>query len=210
LFCTFCGQEAFEQANFCEACGNNLKSTSQYLDKNAIRNESMQQEFVQYKPVEFVVQQKLLALRPVYRVKDVNGQVFMEVKRPFFNPFIPYLYVKAPDGKPIGHIQGNLWRTEWKITDAEGRLHATLRFPFIMFFRKNFTVDTAYGQFRSGDSIFAYKFDCYDSQGRISFLVDKKILTIRDSFKIKSFGILSPFITTMAAVCIDQRLHGNK
>ena len=206
MYCSFCGSQVDDSANFCEACGNNLKTQDHYLDKSQMQQESMN-EYVQYKPVEFTVQQKLLALRPVYKVKDALDNPFMEVKRPFFNPFIPHLYVRYPDGRPIGHIQGNFFRTKWQITDAQGNLHATIHMPFWMIFRKHFTIDTYYGQFKSGDSIFAYKFDCYDSQGRITFLVDKKILSIRDSFKIKSFGILSPFITTMAAVCIDQRFH---
>ncbi len=210
MYCTFCGHQIDDSANFCEACGNNLKTSSQYLKKSQIQQESLRNDYVQYKPTEFTVQQKFLALRPVYRVKDVYENVFMEIKRPWFNPFFPQLYVKTPDGRQIGHIQGNFFRTKWEITDAEGNLHATIHMPFWMIFRKHFTIDTAYGQFRSGDSIFAYKFDCYDSQGNISFLVDKKILSIRDQFKIKSFGILSPFITTLAAVCIDQRFHQAK
>lgn len=205
MFCTFCGHQVDESSNFCEACGNNLKETSQYLNKSQIQQESM--STVQYKPVEFTVQQKLLTLRPVYRVKDAMDNVFMEVKRPWFNPIFPNLYVKTPDGRPLGHIQGNFFRTKWEITDAQGNLHATVRMPFWMFFRKHFDIETAQGLYKSGDSIFAYKFDCYDQQGNISFLVDKKILSIRDQFKIKSFGILSPFVTTMAAVCIDQRFH---
>jgi len=209
VFCTFCGTQVDDSAKFCQACGNNLQAPAQYLDKSAAQQQSMQ-DFVQYQPVEFTVQQKLLALRAVYRVKDAMENVFMEIKRPFFNPFFPQLDVKGPDGRYIGHIQGNFLRTEWKITDAEGHLHATIKMPFWMFFRKHFSIVTAQGEYRSGDSLFAYKWDCYDPQGRICFLVDKKILAIRDSFKIKSFGNLSPFITTLSAICIDQRFFSGK
>ena len=71
------------------------------------------QNNVEYKPVDFTVQQKILALRPVYAIKDSSNNVFMEVKRNFFNPFFPHLYVKGPDGRPIGDIQGNLFRKKW-------------------------------------------------------------------------------------------------
>ena len=40
-------------------------------------------------------------------------------------------------------------------------------------------------------------------------VVDKKIFSMRDSFKISSNGILGPFITTLAAVVIDMKFHQN-
>ena len=163
------------------------------------------QNNVEYKPVDFTVQQKILALRPVYAIKDSSNNVFMEVKRNFFNPFFPHLYVKGPDGRPIGDIQGNLFRTKWKITDPQGNLHASIRMPFFSFFMKHFDMQTPTGNFKSGNSFFGLKFDCYDSQGKVAWVVDKKVFSIRDTFQIKSFGMLSPFVTTMSAICIDQR-----
>ena len=210
MYCTFCGNQVDDSANFCEACGNNLKVESQHFDKSTIQQQSMQ-ENVQYKPTEFVVQQKLLALRPVYRVKDAFGRDFMEVKHTFFSIFNPHLDVYSTDGGQfIGSIQGNLWRSEWRITDGNGNVHEVIHMPFIMLFRKHFEIETNNGMFRSGDSFFAYNWSCYDSNGKVSFQIDKKILAIRDSFKIISYGILSPFITTMAAVCIDTRFFPGK
>ena len=210
MFCNFCGSQVDDSAKFCPSCGNNFQAPAQYLDKSQAQQQSMQGN-VQHQQVEFIVTQKALALRAVYNIKDANGREFMVARRNFFNPLFPHIFVQTPDGKPIGDIQGNLFRTEWKIKDPQGNVHATVRMPFIMFFRKHFDIETPNGLFKSGQSIMAYKFECYDSQGQISFLVDKKILSIRDNFKIISYGILSPFVTTLCAVCIDQRFfrsHG--
>ena len=204
MFCSFCGSQVADSANFCQACGNNLKASNQVYDKSGV-NQQPTQNYVQYQPVEFVVQRKLLTLRPVFRIKDASGREFMEAKRSFFNFLFPHIYVNSPDGKRIGDIRGNLFRSEWKITDAQGNLQATIHMPFLVFFNKNFTLETSNGQYRSGNTFFAYNWICYDPQGQPSFEIDKKILAIRDSFKIHSNGNLSPFITTMAAICIDMR-----
>ncbi|MHA2250487.1 MAG: hypothetical protein ACXAD7_08995 [Candidatus Kariarchaeaceae archaeon] len=202
MFCDFCGTENPDASNFCTGCGNNLKETYQPLD-----GTGNYQKPIQYQKMDFKVQQKFLALRATYHVKDAFENNFMVVKRKFINPFRPILYVETPEGAPIGHIQANIWRTRWTLYDIEGQIHATIHFPFIMFFRKHFEIETPMGWYRSGESIFAYKFDAYAPDGNISFMVDKKIFSIRDSFKIQSFGNLSPFITCLSAVCIDQKFH---
>ena len=204
MFCSFCGSQVNDSAYFCQACGNNLKASDQVVNKSAVQQQSTQ-NYVQYQHVEFVVQRKLLALRPVFTIKDAAGREFMEAKRSFINFLFPHIYVNSPDGKRIGDIKGNIFRSEWKITDAQGNLQATIHMPFLMFFNKHFTLDTSTGQYRSGDTFFAYNWICYNPQGQPSFEIDKKVLAIRDSFKIRSYGTLSPFITTMAAICIDMR-----
>lgn len=207
--CSFCGNQADDTANFCVACGNNLKASSQYYNKSSVQQQQTQNN-VQYQPVDFVVQQKFLTLRAVYRIKNAQGNDVMVAKRPFFNFIRPKLAVKSMDGKKIGKIQGNLFRSKWKLVDDNGNVHAVIHMPALMFFRKHFTLKTNAGDFKSGDSFVAYNWSCYDSNGQVSFQIDKKVLALRDSFKIQSFGILSPFITTMAAVCIDQRFFSKK
>lgn len=213
MFCNFCGSQVDDSAKFCNSCGNNLQAPTQYLDKNQAQQQSMQgqaqqqsmQGQVQHQQVDFIVSKKILSLRAVYNIKDSTNREFLVAKRPFFNPFFPHFYIKTPDGKPIGDIQGNFFRTEWKIKDPEGNVHATVRMPWLMIFKKHFDIETPAGLFNSGDSYFAYKFECFDQQGQVAFLVDKKILSLRDNFKIVSYGMLSPFVTTMCAICIDQR-----
>ncbi|MDH5404543.1 MAG: hypothetical protein OEY49_18730, partial [Candidatus Heimdallarchaeota archaeon] len=165
----------------------------------------------QYQAAEFTVQQKILALTATYIIKDVFGREFMRARKSMLSMFRPYIEVKNAFGQMLGYIQGNFWRTEWKFYDVSGILHGQVVFPFFMFFRKTFTLYTNFGVFHSGQSIFAKRFDCFDPNGQLTFVVDKQIFTIRDQFKIITNGILSPFITTMAAVCIDMKLfQGNK
>lgn len=206
LFCTLCGHQVDDSAKFCDACGNNLQQPTQSLNSPQIQQQSP----VQHKEVEFIVEQKILSLRPVYRVKDVYGNVFMEIKKDWTSFFSPALHVNSPDGKPIGHIQGNFLKTNWQLIDAQGQVQATLHFPLFMVFNKHFDLETPHGWYNSGNTFWAYKFECYDPNGQISFLVDKKILSIRDSFKIQSFGTLSPFITALSAICIDMRFFPDK
>jgi len=203
MYCEFCGAENDDKSQFCTNCGNNIQSKAEMQQSGFVGTTAP----VQYKPIEFKVEQKFFALRPTYKVSDGTGQEFMIVRRQFFNFFRPYLFVERPDGTPLGSVQSNFWRTEWELRDAEGNLHATIIFPFFMFFRKSFEINTANGIYRSGGSVFTYKFDAYSPSGQFAFVVDKKVLSIRDSFKVKSSGELSPFITCLAAVCIDQKFH---
>lgn len=203
MFCGFCGTENDDGSQFCTNCGNNIQSKLEVQSSGFVAPSAP----VSYSPIEFKVEQKFFAIRSTYKVSDAMGMEFMIVKRKFINFFRPLLYVERPDGTPLGTIQSNFWRTEWQLRDAEGNLHATVIFPFFMWFRKRFHIETANGIYPSGQSIFAYKFDAYSPSGQFAFVVDKKIISIRDSFKIKSSGELSPFITCLSAVCIDQKFH---
>ena len=205
--CNFCGASFEESNNFCPNCGNNLKKPTQYLiSSNPQQGTGLEQ--TQYQAVDFIVQRKILSIRPFYQIKDAKDNVFMEAKRTLFNFLFPHFTVKSPDGRPIGDIKSNLFRTNWKVTDAEGNLHAVIHMPYFTIIIKHFSIDTPNGRFKSGNSWFGYKFQCFDSQGKMSFEVDKKVLSLRETFKIQSFGTLSPFITTMSAICIDQRFYG--
>ncbi|MHA2031194.1 MAG: zinc-ribbon domain-containing protein [Candidatus Kariarchaeaceae archaeon] len=203
MYCEFCGTKNEDGSKFCMNCGNNIDSKTEVQQSGFVGSSAP----VQYNPVNFKVEQKLIAIRPIYKVSDPSGNEFMIVRRPFFNFFRPILHVERPDGAPLGTIQANLWRTQWELRDAQGNLHATIFFPLIMFLRKNFQIHSANGVYNSGDSYFSYKFEAFSPSGHSAFLVDKKIISIRDSFSIQSSGELSPFITCLAAVCIDQRFH---
>lgn len=202
MYCTFCGSENNDLDNFCQACGNNLKAGTT-VDETGYAGGGG----VEYQPVNFKVEQKFFALRPTYKISDATGQEFMVARKSWFSFFRPYLEIEDMQGKIIGTIQSNLWRTSWEIRDEHMNLHATITFPFIMFFRKNFQIHTANGIYNSGDSYFSYRFDAYAPSGQLAFTVNKKIFSIRDSFQIESFGGLSPFLTCLAAVCIDQKFH---
>lgn len=203
MYCEFCGTKNEDNSQFCMNCGNNIQSKTEIQQSGYVGTGAP----VKYSAVDFKVQQKFFALRPTYKISDGAGNEFMVVRRKFINFFRPHLFIERPDGTPLGYIQSNIWRTKWELRDAEGNLHATIVFPLIMFFRKNFHIETANGIYSSGQSIFAYKFDAYSPSGQFAFVVDKKIISIRDSFTIKSSGELSPFITCLAAVCIDQKFH---
>jgi uncharacterized protein YxjI len=153
------------------------------------------------------VEQKIIAIKPTYKISDKEGREFMVAKRTLTSPFNPKIIVKTPDGYPLGEVRGNLFKTSWKIIDNQGIIHAEIKFPLIMFFSKTFTIETEIGTFTSGRSVFEKKFDAYAPDGRLSFVVDKKLIAIRDKFKIMSDGLLSPFVTCLAAVCIDQKFH---
>ncbi|MHA2168929.1 MAG: zinc-ribbon domain-containing protein [Candidatus Kariarchaeaceae archaeon] len=207
MYCPVCGEQNPDGSAFCSGCGNNLSEELHYVPKGQSFPPPQQQQVVQFQPIDFTVQQKIFSFRATYKVSNANRHEFMVIRRNFINPFRPFLRVEGIDGRPMGHIQGNFWRTKWEIYDEHMNLHATIRFPFIMIFRKRFSIETADGIYNSGTSLFAYKFDAYAPDGQISFLVDKKIFTIRDQFQIKSFGNLNPYLCCLAAVTVDQRFH---
>ena len=195
VICQFCNLDNTDDSNFCVACGNNLLKQGNFIPE----------EEVQYQPTEFLVEQKLIAIKPTYKISDAEGRPLMVAKRTLTSPFNPKIVVQTPDGHPLGVVRGNFFKTSWKIIDNEGNIHAVIKFPLLMFFGKTFKIETKIGVFTSGRSLFEKKFDAYAPDGRLSFVVDKKMIAIRDKFKIISDGLLSPFITCLAAVCIDQK-----
>lgn len=202
MICNLCNTENSANANYCVTCGNNLQAKSVPLN-----NRQMNSPIIQHQPVQFKVQHKLLSWVRTYKVSDMNDNEFMIIERNFTSFFAPQFNIRRPNGEPLGIIEGNFFRTEWRIIDPSGQIHATIYFPFFMFLSKSFRIETAHGTFTSGNSIFGYNFDVYTPQGQITFTVDKQVLSIRDAFLVKSDGYLSPFITCSAAVCIDQKFY---
>ncbi len=219
MYCPYCGTENKETNQFCTSCGQPLKGgPSQQAPENVsgtpakpmpaypqFQQPSLQQG--QYQRAEYIVEQKLLSMTQTYKIKDIMGNEIMIARRKMSSIFNPKIEITSPDGNNLGYIQGNFFKTQWDIFDNNNIKQATITFPFFMFLHKTFEIETNVGMFRSQDSVFGKKFDAYDPNGRLAFTVDKKILSVRDSFKIISNGQLGPFITCLAAVVIDMKFY---
>ncbi|MCY3413916.1 MAG: zinc-ribbon domain-containing protein [Candidatus Heimdallarchaeota archaeon] len=222
-YCNNCGTEHQNDEKFCRDCGEPIQLQSQEQQISQPTQQSMQQNYQQpvmndhyqpqmmqenyFRPTEYQVEQKLLSVKQTYKIKDVNGIDFMVAKRSLTSWVRPKFTIENVLGEQIGFIQSNFWRTEWVIYDNQSNVHGTVIFPFIMWFTKSFVVETPIGLFRSGESVFSKRFDCYAPDGRLSFVVDKKLISLRDKFKIQSNDQLGPFVTCLAAVVIDQKFH---
>jgi uncharacterized protein YxjI len=202
MFCSFCGHKNTPTSNFCMDCGNNLKQNQQ-----SFKNKNEFSEPVKYNKADFKVKQRLFAFTATYNVSDIKDQEVMTVKREFSSFFSPKLVATDTNGNLLGIVQGNFFKTKWEIFNDKQEVLGILHFPFFMFITKSFTLETPIGVFRSGNSVFAKRFDAYDPNGNLSFTVDKKIMSIRDTFLIQSNGLLNPLLTCLAAICIDQRFH---
>ncbi len=208
MHCGNCGNENKEDSQFCQSCGQTLGSVPQQTSQG-YQPQMAQPNYFQ--PTEYQVQQKLLSMTQTYKIKDANGIEFMVARRKMTSIFNPKIEVKDMLGNDIGYVQGNFFRTRWEVYDSNENHHGTIEFPFFMFFTKSFTITTPIGMFRSGGSVFGKRFDAYAPDGRLSFVVDKKLFSIRDSFKVTSNDQLGPFLTCIAAVVIDQKFNtGNE
>ncbi len=215
VYCNNCGTEN-KDVKFCNNCGSEMQtgSVAQQQSSGAPTYDSAYQPQIiqanQFMQTEYQVEQKLLSMTQTYKIKDFMGNEFMVARRKMSSFFNPKIEIKDMMENLIGYVQGNFFKTEWDIYDINGVFHAKIRFPFFMWFTKSFTIETSIGIFRSGGSVFSKRFDAYAPDGRLTFVVDKKLFSFRDSFKIQSNGQLGPFITCLAAVVIDQKFHQDK
>lgn len=208
VFCENCGSENSPNSKFCQSCGGSIASDVSQLSTNGYKPQLAQAGV--FRPTEYQVEQKLLSMTQTYKIKDQMGIEFMIARRKMSSIFNPKIEVKDIAGNDLGYIQGNFFKTQWNIFDVQERHHGTIEFPFFMWFTKSFTISTPIGVFRSGDSVFGKRFDAYAPDGRLAFVVDKKLISLRDSFKVSSNDQLGPFVTCLAAVVIDQKFNTGK
>lgn len=73
-----------------------------------------------------VINQKLVAIRPTYDIKDQGDMIRGRVKKKLTSIFRPFLWLEDPQGRKILKAQGNFMGFNFTIEDAHGNLVAEI------------------------------------------------------------------------------------
>lgn len=155
----------------------------------------------------FKVQQRFISFfGATYDIYDLaTDQKIFIAKRQFF-AIPPKIKIKDMAGNEDITIHSNfLFRNKWTIKH-KGVVIGEVSFPIIRFFGFRFDLSLA-GKKYSASNVFGYSFTAIDQTGNIGFKVDKKFLSLRDSFKVEVYPGLEPIFGIAAAIAIDSKYH---
>ena len=157
-------------------------------------------------PFGFKVTQKILALRATYQIFDeATGQQVFTAKRQVF-AMTPTMWIEDMNGNEVIRIKSNFFfKNRWKITQG-GNVIGEVEFPIIRFCGIKFDVHLAGQQYTASD-VLGYSFNALNAQGQIGFGIDKKVFSIKDTYKVVVYPPLEPLFGLAAALTIDAKFY---
>ena len=159
----------------------------------------------------YKVMQKLLAARPVFEIYDEDTGAMVAVGRQTWMSFLRSTvnFEDAQKNKILTAKGGFFNKTFWLI-DGSGNKVAKLTRPWIAL-RQNFTIYYRDDTIKAQGGLLAWGFEAVSSGGRFAFRLDKKILAIRDQWRVGVGDYMDWLHAVASAVVVDRvffRGHG--
>lgn len=154
----------------------------------------------------FKVQQKMISFTPTYDVYDLaTDQKVFVAKRQFFS-IPPKIVIEDLSGREVIKIESNFFfKNKWEIKQR-GAIIGEVSFPIMRFFGFSFDLRLA-GKEYTASNVFGHSFTARDPSGNIGFIVDKKVFSFRDTYKVEVYPGLEPLFAIAASIAIDSKYH---
>ncbi len=153
---------------------------------------------------DYKVHQKIISLRPVYEIFDERtGEQLAVAKQTWFSIFRSTMHIEDMYGNRVLTAKGGFFDFTFKIFDAQGQLVAVLSRPWIAIF-KNFKILYHNEVVKAQGGILPWGFEAATPAGRFAFRLDKKIFSIRDTYKISVGEFMDPLHAITSALVIDR------
>jgi uncharacterized protein YxjI len=211
LYCTSCGQVVPEETKFCPKCGTRLEQQT--------TSSTAPTRIASYTPAftgaEYIVEQKTLAMRDTFGVRDRNGNLLAYVKKKIVS-FGPQFWFEAPDGARLGEMHGKVLtvRPTFEIYDAQNKLLAVVKKKMLKLLGSEWWLENESGQevARIQGNITEHDFTILSTAKMPVARIHKKWVTVRDSYCVEITNQeLDPYIIIAYAIAMDhveEKGHG--
>lgn len=111
--CPSCGNTVPDNVKFCPSCGTKLDTAKTPAPISAGSSSA-------FAGKEYIIEQKIVALRDTFGIKDRNGNLLAYVKKKIVS-WGPQFYFETPDGSRLGEMRGKVLtvRPMFEIYDAQ-------------------------------------------------------------------------------------------
>ena len=156
---------------------------------------------------EYIIEQKIVAMRDTFGIKDRNGNLLAYVKRKIVS-FGPQFWFESPDGTRLGEMHGKVLtvRPTFEIYDPQG-LVAIVKKKVLKLLGSEWWLEDNFGReiARIKGNITEHDFTVQSSSGLRVAQVHKKWVSIRDSYGIEIFNRdISPYIIVAYVIAMDH------
>jgi uncharacterized protein YxjI len=156
---------------------------------------------------EYVIEQKIVAIRKTYRINDRDGKRLAYVKKKIIS-WGPQLWFETPDGTRFGEIRGKVLtvRSTFEIYDTQG-LVAVVKKKILKLVGSEWWLEDSSGKeiARIKGNITKHNFTVHSPSGLEIAHVHKKWVSVRDSYAIEILTQdLTPYIVIAYVIAMDN------
>jgi len=198
LECQSCGQAVSFDAKFCPSCGAKIET-----------NEMPQQTTGggAFSANEYIIEQKIIAMRDTFGIKDRNGNLLAYVKRKIVS-FGPQFWFESPDGTRLGEMHGKVLtvRPTFEIYDPQG-LVAIVKKKVLKLLGSEWWLEDNSGReiARIKGNITEHDFMVQSPSGSQLAQVHKKWVSVRDSYGIEILAQdVAPYVIVAYVIAMDH------
>ncbi len=152
----------------------------------------------------YKVMQKLLAARPIFEVYDEDtGEKVAVGKQTWMSFLRSTVNFEDAQGNKILTAKGGFFNKTFWLIDGSGNKVAKLTRPWIAL-RQNFTIYYRDDTVKAQGGLLAWGFEAVSSGGSFAFRLDKKILAIRDQWRVGVGDYMDWLHAIASAVVVDR------
>jgi uncharacterized protein YxjI len=199
LQCPSCGNAVADNMRFCPSCGNKIEE--ERLGAVSIGTRPV------FAGTEYIIEQKITALRDTFGIKNRNGDLLAYVKKKIVS-WGPQFSFETPDGIGLGEIRGKVLtvRPTFEVYDNQG-LVAIVKKKVLKLLGSEWWLEDSSGVeiARIKGNITEHNFSIQSPSGTEIAQISKKWVSIRDSYNIEILSQeLSPYVIIAYAIAMDH------
>jgi len=189
-----------EGNKFCPSCGFKLETTQPQAE-SPIGFSSV------FSRREYIIEQKIAALRDTFGIKDRSGSLLAYVRKKFVS-WRPQFYFETPDGPRLGEMKGKVLmvRPTFEIYNPQG-LVAVVKKKVLKLLGSEWWLEDPSGKEvgRIKGNITEHEFSIQSPSGAQIAQINKKWVSIRDSYNVEILSQeIDPFVTLAYAIAMDH------
>jgi uncharacterized protein YxjI len=201
LQCPSCGKPVDTEGKFCPSCGTKLDSGQAPMVTTPPSGAPV------FSGNEYIIEQKIAAMRDTFAVKDRNGNLLAYVKRKIVS-WGPQFWFETADGTRLGEMRGKVLavRPTFEIYDMQGLVGVVKKKVLKLLGSEWWLEDNSGNEVaRIKGNITEHDFTVKSPSGSEIALVHKKWVSIRDSYGIEIVSQeISPYVVIAYVIAMDH------
>ncbi len=156
----------------------------------------------------YTIEQKILALRDTFGIKDRGGNQLAYVKKQLVS-FGPKFWYESTNGEKLGEIHGKVLtiRPTFEIYNSQGQLVAQVKKKIMKLFGEAWWMENSSGQeiAKIKGNVWEHDYYIQDTSGQPIAQIHKKWVSIRDSYNVEILNpAMDPYLVLSYAISLDN------
>jgi len=156
----------------------------------------------------YTIEQKILALRDTFGIKDRGGNLLAYVKKQLVS-FGPKFWYESTNGERLGEIHGKVLaiRPTFEIYNSQGQLVAQVKKKILKLIGEAWWMENSSGQeiAKIKGNVWEHDYHIQDTSGQPIAQIHKKWVSVRDSYNVEILNpAMDPYLVLSYAISLDN------